>query len=202
MPLFRRSRPDSNDRFVVAGLGNPGERYANTRHNAGALVIEELLKRTNSKLKSHKSGTLVAEVLLAQEKVTLARPTSYMNESGRPLGQLMRFYKVDPSRLIVVHDEIDIPFAQVRIKLGGGTAGHNGLKSIVNHLGSKDFIRVRLGMGRPRGSSDAANHVLDGFSAAERNELPFMIGRGADAVERIIEVGLERAMNEVNTRAE
>jgi peptidyl-tRNA hydrolase, PTH1 family len=202
MSIFRRSRHDSDDRFVVAGLGNPGERYASTRHNAGALVIEELLKRTNAKLKSHKSGTLIAEVVLEQHKVTLARPTSYMNESGRPLGQLMRFYKVDPSRLIVVHDEIDIPFDEVRIKVGGGTAGHNGLKSIVSHLGTQDFIRVRLGMGRPRGSKGAKDHVLDGFSAAERKELPFLIGRGADAVERIIEVGLERAMNEVNTRTD
>jgi PTH1 family peptidyl-tRNA hydrolase len=201
MPLFRRSRGHSDGRFVVAGLGNPGERYANTRHNAGALVIGELLKRTNAKLKSHKSGTLVAEIVLAQHKVTLARTTSFMNQSGRPLGQLMRFYKTDPSQLIVIHDEIDIPFAEVRIKLGGGTAGHNGLKSVVNHLGTKDFVRVRLGVGRPRGSREAVNHVLNGFSAAERKELPFLIGEGADAVERIIEVGLERAMNEVNTRA-
>jgi PTH1 family peptidyl-tRNA hydrolase len=202
MPIFRRSRTDSDDRLVVAGLGNPGERYANTRHNAGALVIEELLKRANAKLKSHKSGTLVAETVLAQHKVTLARTTSYMNESGQPLGQLMRFYKIDPSQLIVVHDEIDIPFSEVRIKVDGGTAGHNGVKSIVNHLGTKDFTRVRLGVGRPRGSREAVNHVLNGFSAAERKELPFLIGRGADAVERIIEVGLERAMNEVNTRAD
>jgi peptidyl-tRNA hydrolase, PTH1 family len=201
MPLFRRSRGHSDGRFVVAGLGNPGERYANTRHNAGALVIGELLKRTNAKLKSHKSGTLVAEIVLAQHKVTLARTTSFMNQSGRPLGQLMRFYKTDPSQLIVIHDEIDIPFAEVRIKLGGGTAGHNGLKSVVNHLGTKDFVRVRLGVGRPRGSRETVNHVLNGFSAAERKELPFLIGEGADAVERIIEVGLERAMNEVNTRA-
>jgi peptidyl-tRNA hydrolase, PTH1 family len=202
MPLFRRSRDESDERLVVAGLGNPGGRYANTRHNAGALVIEELLKRANAKLKSHKSGTLVAEVVLAQHKVTLARTTSYMNESGRPLGQLMRFYKIEPSRLIVVHDEIDIPFSEIRIKMGGGTAGHNGLKSIVNHLGTKDFIRVRVGVGRPRGSREAVDHVLNGFSSVERKELPFLIGGGADAVERIVEAGLERAMNEVNTRAD
>jgi peptidyl-tRNA hydrolase, PTH1 family len=202
MPLFRRSRADSDERFVVAGLGNPGDRYANTRHNTGARVIEELVERANAKLKSHKSGTLVAEIVLAQHKVTLARTTSYMNESGRPIGQLMRFYKTDPSQLIVVHDEIDIPFAEIRIKVGGGTAGHNGLKSIVNHLGTKDFIRVRLGVGRPRGSRETVDHVLNGFSPAERKELPFFIGRGADAVERIIEAGLERAMNEVNTRAD
>jgi peptidyl-tRNA hydrolase, PTH1 family len=202
VPIFRRSRSDSDERLIVAGLGNPGERYANTRHNAGALVIEELLNRANAKLKSHKSGTLVAETVVAQHKVTLARTTSYMNESGRPLGQLMRFYKTDPSQLIVVHDEIDIPYSEIRIKVDGGTAGHNGLKSIVVHLGTKDFIRVRLGVGRPRGSREAVDHVLNGFSAAERKELPFFISRGAEAVERIIEVGLERAMNEVNTRAD
>jgi len=202
MPIFRRSRADSDDRLVVAGLGNPGERYANTRHNTGAMVIGELLERTNSKLKSQKSGCLIAEVVIGEHKVSLARTTSYMNESGRPLGQLMRFYKIEPSHLIVVHDEIDIPFGDVRIKHDGGTAGHNGLKSIVNHLGTKEFIRVRLGVGRPRGREDAVGHVLDGFSTAERKELPFLIGEGADAVERIIVVGLERAMNEVNTRAD
>jgi len=201
MSIFRRSRAESDDRLVVAGLGNPGERYASTRHNTGAMVIDELLKRTNSKLKSHKSGTVVAEVVLGPRKVTLARTTSYMNESGRPLGQLMRFYKIVPSQLIVVHDEIDIPFGEIRIKVDGGTAGHNGLKSIVNHLGTKEFVRVRLGVGRPRGRSDAVNHVLDGFSGAERKELPFLVSGGADAVERIVEVGVERAMNEVNTRA-
>ncbi|MGH2752374.1 MAG: aminoacyl-tRNA hydrolase [Actinomycetota bacterium] len=201
MHLFRRSRAEPDHRWVVAGLGNPGDRYANTRHNAGVIVLGELLERTHSNLRSHKSGCLVAEVHLAQNKVTLARTTSYMNESGRPLGQLMRFYKAEPSSLVVLHDEIDIPFGEVRIKVGGGTAGHNGLKSIVNHLGTKEFVRLRLGVGRPRGSSDTVGHVLDGFSPAERKELPFLVSEGADAVERIVEVGVERAMNEINTRA-
>ncbi|MGH2698719.1 MAG: aminoacyl-tRNA hydrolase [Actinomycetota bacterium] len=202
MHIFRRSRAESDGRLVVAGLGNPGERYAGTRHNAGAMVIDELLRRTGSKLKSHRSSCLIAEVVLAQRKVTLARTTSYMNESGRPLGQLMRFYKVEPSDLVVVHDEIDLPFGRVRLKFGGGTAGHNGLRSVVSHLGTKDFVRVRLGVGRPRGNKEAVGHVLDGFSAAERKELPFLIAEGADAVERIAEVEIERAMNEINTRAD
>jgi peptidyl-tRNA hydrolase, PTH1 family len=202
MSIFRRSRTEPDGRLVVAGLGNPGERYAATRHNTGVMVLAELLDRTNSKLKSHKSGCLIAEVVVARQKVTLARTTSYMNESGRPLGQLMRFYKAEPAQLIVVHDEIDIPFGRVRIKFGGGTAGHNGLKSVVSHLGTNDFARVRLGVGRPRGRSEAVGHVLDGFNATERKELPFLIGEGADAVERIAEVGVERAMNEVNTRAD
>ena len=200
MRLFRRSRAEDGERWVVAGLGNPGKRYAGTRHNAGAMVLDELLERTHSKLKSHKSGCLVAETHFGQEKVTLARPASYMNESGRPLGALMRFYKLGVDSLIVVHDEIDIPFGEVRIKLGGGTAGHNGLKSIVSHLSSRDFARVRVGVGRPRGGSEAVGHVLDAFSVAERKELPFLISRGADAAERVIEAGIDRAMNEVNTR--
>ena len=130
----------------------------------------------------------------------LATPVSYMNESGGPVGRLVRWYKVPPADLVVVHDEIDIPFGEVRIKAGGGTAGHNGLGSLVAHLGTKDFLRVRVGVGRPRGRKAAADHVLDTFSAAERKELPFLLDTAADAVELIVSEGVERAMNEVNTR--
>jgi PTH1 family peptidyl-tRNA hydrolase len=201
--LFRRRSDDSaaGDRWVVLGLGNPGEDYARTRHNAGVMVIAELLERTGSKLKSHKSGCLIAETNVAGEKVVLARSTSYMNESGRPLGQLMRFYKIGPEMLVVVHDEIDIPFGEVRVKTEGGTAGHNGLKSVANHLGTKEFIRVRIGANRPRGQKQAADHVLSEFSAAERKELPEIIGRAADAVEAVVSEGAERAMNTFNTKA-
>ena len=206
MLRFRRSRDDAHDdgadRRVVVGIGNPGERYSKTRHNMGAMVIDELLERTHSKLKSHRSGCLIAETVMFQSKVTLARPTSYMNESGRPVGQLMRFYKAEPSSLIVVQDEVDIPFGEVRIKWDGGTAGHNGLKSIVSHVGTNEFARVRVGVGRPRGRQGTVDHVLDPFSTSERKELPLLISDAADAVERIIEVGLERAMNETNTRAD
>ena len=201
MPLFRRAHhSDAPDRTIVAGLGNPGAEYATTRHNAGARVVEFLAERASGSWKRHKSGCLVSEISFGGERVVLARPTSYMNESGRPLGGLLRWYKTAPADLIVVHDEIDIPFGEVRIKVGGGTAGHNGLGSLVSHLGTKDFIRVRVGVGRPRSREGAAGHVLDGFSGAERKELPDLLGRAADAVERIVEVGAERAMNEVNTR--
>ncbi len=182
------------------GLGNPGERYAHTRHNAGALTLDVLLERMGASLKSHKSGCLVAEGSLAGRRVVLARPTSYMNESGRPVGQLVRWYKQPPENLVVVHDELDIPFGEVRVKAGGGTAGHNGLGSIVNHLGTRDFVRVRVGIGRPPGAKGAVGHVLDGFSAAERKELPFLLIAAADAVEAIVGDGIERAMNEFNTR--
>src|ERR671915_540202 len=186
MSLFRR-RSEDGERWIVAGLGNPGERYAGTRHNAGALVVERLAERADANFKRHKSGCLVAETDIAGHRVVLARPMSYMNESGRPLRELAAFYKVPPERIVVVHDELDIPFGEVRIKHGGGTAGHNGLGSIVNHLKSRDFVRVRVGVGRPRERAGAADHVLDTFSGAERKELPDLLERAADAVERILE---------------
>jgi PTH1 family peptidyl-tRNA hydrolase len=132
--------------------------------------------------------------------LVFARPMSYMNESGRPLRELVRWYKASPDRLVVVHDEIDIPLGEVRIKVGGGTAGHNGVNSIASHLGTKDFARVRVGVSRPRGAQDPADYVLSEFSSAERKRLPEIVQLAADAVERIVEVGLDRAMNEINTR--
>ena len=201
MSLFRR-RPDDDDaRWIVIGLGNPGDKYARTRHNAGVLVVEELLKRTSTTFKRHKSGAFVAETMLGGQRVALMRSTGFMNESGRPLGQLARFYKTPVEQVIVVHDELDVPFGDVRVKVGGGTAGHNGLKSIGNHLSSKDFIRVRVGISRPHGALDAADYVLQNFPSVERKDLPDVVGRAADAVERILEAGTERAMNEFNTRA-
>lgn len=196
----RRSGDEAADRWVVVGLGNPGDRYARTRHNAGYLVIDRLLDQTASSLKRHKSGCLVAEVRLAGQKAVLVRTATYMNESGRTLRALMDFYKTDASSLVVVHDELDIPFGDVRVKSGGGTAGHNGLKSISNHLGTKEFLRVRVGIGRPPGGMESADYVLTELPPAQRRELPDVVGRAADAVERIIEVGPERAMNEFNTR--
>ena len=198
MSLFRR-RAEA-DRWVVFGLGNPGPRYEGTRHNIGVRVVEALVDRMGGTLKSHKSGALLAEGTLAGSKVSLARSTGYMNDSGLPAGKLLRFYKLPPQRLIVVHDEIDIPFGEIRIKLDGGTAGHNGLKSVSDHLGTKDFVRVRFGASRPRQQRGAADHVLAEFNPPERKELPHLIEAAADAVERIIEHGAERAMNEINTR--
>lgn len=201
MRLFRRSAPGGDaERWIVVGLGNPGERYAGTRHNAGAMALRVLLERIGGSLKSHKSGCLMAEGSLAGERVVLARSTSFMNESGRPVAALARWYKTPVDRLLVIHDELDIPFGDVRVKQGGGTAGHNGLKSVAAHLG-KDFVRVRVGIGRSRGRQDSVDYVLSDFSKAEREELPFVTDRAADAVERVLETGTERAMNEFNTRS-
>src|SRR5918999_1610060 len=199
MRLFRRGA-GAGDRWLVAGLGNPGREYARNRHNAGALALYELLERIGGSFKRHKSGCFVAEGELSGQRVVLARPISYMNESGRPLRALASFYKIDPIQTVVLHDEIDIPFGDVRIKFGGGTAGHKRHQLIVAHFGTQDFTRVRIGVSRPRSSRGAAGHVLGDFSAEERAELPVMLARAADAVERILDVGVDRAMSELNTR--
>jgi peptidyl-tRNA hydrolase, PTH1 family len=164
------------------------------------MVVDELLQRVGASLKRHKSSTMVAEVEMHGRRAVLARPLSYMNDSGRPVAQLARWYKVSPERIVVVHDELDIPFGDVRIKSGGGTAGHNGLGSLVSHLGTQDFLRVRVGIGRPRETKGATTKVLGEFTAAERRALDDLVTRAADSVDRLLEVGAERAMNEVNTR--
>jgi peptidyl-tRNA hydrolase, PTH1 family len=185
---------------VVVGLGNPGDRYARTRHNLGVVVLESLLVRVGAMLKRHKSGCLVAEATLAEMRTVLARPATYVNESGRPVGALLRWYRASAERLVVVHDELDIPFGYVRVKRGGGTAGHNGLNSIASHLGTKEFVRVRVGISRPAGNREAHDYVLSTFSQAERKQLNDVVERAADAAERVVGAGVERAMNEVNTR--
>ena len=201
MSIFARGRSAGDEgRFIVAGLGNPGERYEKTRHNLGARVVELLVERMGTRLKRHKSGCLVAEGRLAGSAVVLARPTTYMNDSGRPLARLVRFYKQPPARLLVVHDELDLAFGVMRVKSGGGTAGHNGVASLVAHLHSKDFLRLRIGVGRPPGGRDPVDYVLSRFTSTERGELELVLQEAADAVERVIEVGAERAMNELNTR--
>lgn len=197
MSLFRRSSHDGG-RWIIAGLGNPGPKYADTRHNVGAMVLDELVQRTGASMKRHKAGAFVGETTLAGERVVLARSVGYMNDSGRPVGALARFYKTEPGNVIVIYDEMDIPFGELRLKLGGGVAGHNGARSVRDHLGSPDFVRVRTGIGRPR--DEAIDHVLDRFSSSQKKELPDLLTRAADAVERVLEVGVERAMNEINTR--
>lgn len=202
MGFLRRSRDGDGDRWIVYGLGNPGEKYARTRHNAGVLVVDELRGRAGASFTRHKSATFVAEVPVGDRRAVVARAvTAYMNESGRPLKELASFYKVPPDQIVVVHDELDIPFGEIRIKSGGGTAGHNGLKSVGQHLGTRDFMRVRVGISRPRGDRDPVGWVLESWSAAERERLPELVAAAADAVEKILEEGPDRAMNEFNTRA-
>ncbi|KWX05164.1 aminoacyl-tRNA hydrolase [Carbonactinospora thermoautotrophica] len=184
--------------WLVVGLGNPGPEYARNRHNAGYMVVELLAERMGGRFKAHRARAEVVEGRLAGQRVVLAKPRSYMNESGGPVKGLSDFFKVPVERIIVVHDELDIPFGALRLKQGGGDNGHNGLKSVTRSLGSREYHRVRFGIGRPPGRMDAATYVLRDFSPAERKELPLLVERAADAVEAIIAYGLERAQNQYN----
>ena len=159
------------------------------------MVTALLAERAGARFKAHRSGNDVAEARLADVPVTLARPRAYMNLSGRPVAALTAFYKVPPDRLVVIHDELDIPFGTLRLKLGGGDNGHNGLRSITQALGTPDYYRVRFGIGRPPGRMDPAVYVLRDFSAAERKELPFLLDRAADAAEALLGDGLAAAQN-------
>jgi len=184
--------------WAVIGLGNPGERYARTPHNVGAMVVQRLADRAGERFKAQRRARCdVAEARLANQKVLLAVPHSYMNESGGPAASLTQYYSVPNDQLLVVHDEIDLPFAALRLKLGGGDNGHNGLKSIRRSLGTGDWYRLRVGVGRGRG--ETAGHVLTGFSGAERKELPDLLDRAADAAEALLTDGLAMAQNRYNS---
>ena len=187
------------DTLLVVGLGNPGPNYAKTRHNVGFMVADILAARMGAAFKVHKkSGAEVATGRLGGRPVLLAKPRVYMNESGRQVGPLAKFYSVDAADLVVLHDELDIDFGRIRLKLGGGEGGHNGLRSVASALGTKDFQRVRIGIGRPPGRQDPAAFVLQPFSVRERAELPTICEQAADATEILVEMGLEPAQNTVH----
>lgn len=185
--------------WLVVGLGNPGPAYSGNRHNVGFLVVDLLGQRMSARFKAHKARAEIVEGRLAGQRVVLAKPRTYMNESGGPVAGLVDFFKVPLDRLVVVHDELDLPYGGLRLKLGGGDNGHNGLKSIRRSLGSGEFHRVRFGIGRPPGRMDAAAFVLRDFSAAERTSLDLEVDRAADAVEALVSDGLEKAQNTFNT---
>lgn len=189
------------DTWLVVGLGNPGEQYAGTRHNAGYLVVDEIASRIGAKLSRHRSNALVAEgwIRPGAAKLVLAKPLSFMNLSGGPVSQLAKFYSIPLERTIIVHDELDIPFDTVRIKVGGGHAGHNGIRDIAKALQTPDFIRVRVGIGRPPGRQDVADFVLKSFSSTERQSLPMLVSDAADAVTEIVESGVTAAQQRVHS---
>src|SRR5690606_27254374 len=187
--------PGAGEQVLLAGLGNPGPRYAGNRHNVGFMVLDELASRVGGKFKAHKSGAEVLEGRIGGRKVVLAKPRSYMNLSGGPLVAAARFYKIDASGLVVVHDELDVPYGSLRLKLGGGDNGHNGLRSITKSFGTKDYYRVRSGVGRPPGRMAAADFVLKDFATTERRELALNVDRCADAVEELLASGLTAAQN-------
>ncbi|WP_246215022.1 aminoacyl-tRNA hydrolase [Modestobacter muralis] len=185
-------------------MGNPGPEYAGNRHNVGAMVVTELARRAGVKLsagKGPRSRALSGEGRLAGRRVVLAVPLTYMNESGGPVRGLLDYHHLPPTDLVVVHDELDIAFEAVRLKRGGGEGGHNGLRSITRSTGTKDYLRVRVGIGRPPGRQDAADFVLRDFSATERKTLDLFISEAADATELLLERGLETAQNSVHPRS-
>jgi PTH1 family peptidyl-tRNA hydrolase len=178
--------------WLVVGLGNPGPRYEATRHNVGQMVLDELATRRGAAFKSHKANARVAETWLhpGAAKLVLAKPNSFMNVSGGPVAGLARFFGVDADHVVVVHDELDIPFDTLKLKIGGGHGGHNGVRDVAKALATADFARVRVGIGRPPGRQDPADWVLDPFGATERLSLPLLVSDAADAVERLVGEGL------------
>ena len=190
--------------WLIVGLGNPGPSYSGHRHNIGAMVVDELAARAGANLRSHKAHAVASEVRISVRpggapgaavgpRAVIATPLTYMNESGGPVAGLLSFYKISVENLIVIHDDLDIPFAEVRLKLGGGEGGHNGLRSITKSVGTRDYLRIRVGIGRPPGRMDAADFVLHGFSGSERTEVPLVISDAADAAENLVTEGLVAA---------
>ena len=192
----------------MVGLGNPGPAYAGNRHNVGAMVVDELARRGSVALTRHKARAVAATIRIGMlpggapgPRAVVGVPLSYMNESGGPVKALLSFFSVDPDHLVVVHDELDIPAGEVRLKKGGGEGGHNGLRSISSSLGTKDYLRVRVGIGRPPGRMEAADFVLRDFSPTERKELPFLLDTAADAAELVVTEGLQSAQQKFHSPA-
>ena len=181
--------------WLVVGLGNPGPTYARNRHNVGFMVLDLLAQRAGGRFKAHRGRADLVEGRLVGEPALLAKPKCYMNESGGPTASLRDFFKVTTDRIVVVHDELDIPYGTLRLKAGGGDNGHNGLRSITSSIGSRDYLRVRVGIGRPPGRQDPADFVLKDFSGAEGKDLGFHVDRAADAVEALLTTPLEAAQN-------
>lgn len=192
------------DTWIVVGLGNPGPRYEATRHNVGQFVVDELAARRSTAFKAHRANARVAETWLrpGAAKLVLAKPNSFMNVSGGPVAGLARFFDVAADRVIVVHDELDIPFDTIKLKTGGGHGGHNGVRDVAKALDTPDFARVRVGIGRPPGRQDPADWVLDPFAATERTTLPILVAEAADAVELLVGEGLLAAQGRFHSPRE
>lgn len=196
-----------SDPWLVIGLGNPEARYARNRHNVGRMVIDVLVGRAGARLTGHKARARLAEARLGVmpggapgPRVILAEPESYMNLSGGPVRALVDFYRVDPAaRLLVIHDDLDLPAHVLRLKRGGGEGGHNGLRSIGRALGTRDYARLRVGIGRPPGRQDPADFVLSDFPARERGELGVTLEQAADAVEEVVGLGFEAAQQRLHS---
>lgn len=198
MTIEASTDPVAGELTLIVGLGNPGAGYAGNRHNVGFMVLDELAHRAGGRFTSHKSGADVLETRLAGRRVVLVRPRSFMNISGPPVAATARYFKVPPTDVVVIHDDLDLDYGVLRLKRGGGEGGHNGLRSISACLGSKDYLRVRFGIGRPPGRMDPADFVLRDFSAVQRRELELLVDRCADVVEQLLTQGLAATQNQVH----
>jgi PTH1 family peptidyl-tRNA hydrolase len=191
-----------NKVWLVVGLGNPGDKYSSTRHNIGFVVADELAKRCAGKFTSNKYRALVSEIRLGfgsdAPKLVVVKPSTYMNASGDAVAPLAKYYGASPEQIIALHDELDIPFNTIRVKIGGGDNGHNGLKSLTQSLSTPDYFRVRVGIGRPSTPQDAADYVLENFSKTERTQIPDLAIRTCDAIESLITKGLEITQQNFN----
>jgi PTH1 family peptidyl-tRNA hydrolase len=191
-----------NNTWLVVGLGNPGDKYSSTRHNIGFMVADELANRYTGKFSSHKYRALVSEVRLGvgseAPKLIIIKPSTYMNDSGNAVAPLAKYFNTAPQQIIAIHDELDIPFNAIRVKLGGGDNGHNGLKSLTQSLSTPDYFRIRVGIGRPTTPQDTADYVLDNFSKAERSVVPDLALRACDAIESLVNKGLENTQQNFN----
>jgi PTH1 family peptidyl-tRNA hydrolase len=197
----RRSATGTPFEWLVVGLGNPGPKYARTRHNVGEDVVKLLAQRCSDTLKAGRDQALVAESRIGDQRVVLAFPITFMNQSGQAVSALVRRYRIDdPARIIVIHDELDLEPGTVRVKAGGGLAGHNGLRSITQHLKTQDYLRIRLGVGKPSSKEHGAGHVLSKISGGEREILDIAVQRAADATETIVTEGVDAAMRTVNLK--
>ena len=185
---------------LVLGLGNPGRRYERTRHNVGFLVVDRLAERAGEACNQKKFGAEIASVRIGRTPAVLAKPQSYMNLSGQPAASLKGYYKAENDEIVVVHDDVDLPFGDVRVKRGGGHGGHNGLRDLQSKLGGNDFIRVRVGISRPPEGWDTADYVLGKWTDAEQRELPEVVDQAADAVRAVLDEGVDAAMNTFNSR--
>ncbi|QBE47984.1 aminoacyl-tRNA hydrolase [Leucobacter triazinivorans] len=201
----RRSTEEhvSGDSWLIVGLGNPGAKYEATRHNVGQMALDVLAERLGASFSSHRTGSRIADGRLRPggPKLILAKSNGYMNTSGGPVSSLSKYFDVPPNRIVVIHDELDLPFDSVKLKQGGGHGGHNGLRDIAKALGTPDFLRVRVGIGRPPGQQDPADYVLRPFATAERGALPVLLEDAADAAESIVDEGLLAAQQRFHGRA-
>lgn len=191
-----------NNTWLVVGLGNPGDKYSSTRHNIGFMVADELANRYTGKFSSHKYRALVSEARLGvgseAPKLIIIKPSTYMNDSGNAVAPLAKYFNTAPQQIIAIHDELDIPFNAIRVKLGGGDNGHNGLKSLTQSLSTPEYFRIRVGIGRPTTPQDTADYVLDNFSKAERSVVPDLALRACDAIESLVTKGLEITQQNFN----